>query len=591
MKPIVEILEDRISKTLTQLSNSQEKCPAIVRASANPKFGDYQANGVMGVAKKLKTNPRELAAKVVDSLEVSDICETPQVAGPGFINLTIKSDYLSKALLAINSDDTGRLSIDKTDSPEKIVVDYSGPNIAKEMHVGHLRSTIIGDCICELYNFLGHNVIRQNHIGDWGTQFGMLCALYDMKRAESDSNGDEEVVLSDLEAFYKEAKALYDSDENFAKTARAAIAGLHAGEQRWKEDWQKIIAESRKHYTDIYNRLNVGLSQTDEYGESAYKDSLQEVVDELKDSGKAVLSDGATCVFPDGFKNKEDEPLPFIIQKTDGAFLYATTDLAAMKYRISKLGADRIVYVTDARQMLHFKMLFAVSKNSSLANDSIELAHVTFGTMLGNDGKPFKTRSGENIKLKDLLCEAVEKARDVVEQKNPQLTEQEKDSIAQSVGIGAVKYSDYSNNRTTDYVFSFDKMLAMEGNTAPYMQYAFARVNSIERKACDKNINVSEELASIEQVFLNEAYELDLAKHLLKYSEAIKASAADYRPNYLTNYLYELAQKFSSFYTNCPVLIAEPQSRPSRLLLCRLTAQTLSHGLEKILRIKVPQQM
>lgn len=591
MKPIIEILEDRVSQALSKVCNSQEKQPALVRASANPKFGDYQANGVMGLAKKLGKNPRELAAEVVEILDVSDICESVEVAGPGFINLKVSDDFISSSLLEINSDESGRLAIDEVDKKERIVVDYSGPNIAKEMHVGHLRSTIIGDCISELYSFLGHDVIRQNHIGDWGTQFGMLCALYERKRTQDGLDQNSQVNLSDLEAFYKEAKALYDSDEEFAKTARAAIAGLHSGDEYWKKDWQAIVNESRKHYSEIYGKLNVSLSQEDEYGESAYKDSLQEVVDQLKDSGKAVISDGAVCVFPDGFKNKEGEPLPFIIQKSDYAFLYATTDLAAMKYRVEKLGAERIVYVTDARQMLHFKMLFAVSRDANIAKESTKLAHVTFGTMLGDDGKPFKTRSGENVKLKDLLNEAVDKARSVVEAKNPQLSQEEKDLIAENVGIGAVKYSDYSNNRTTDYIFSFDKMLAMDGNTAPYMQYACARVNSIESKAKEKGIDVQAEISSIKKVNLLETYEAELAKQLLKYSEAIKTAAADYRPNYLTNYLYELAQKFSSFYTNCPVLIADENSRPTRLLLCNLTAKTLLHGLETILRIKVPQQM
>ncbi len=591
MKPIIEILEDRVSQALSSVCNLEEKQPAHVRASANPKFGDYQANGVMGLAKKLGKNPRELAAEVVEALDVSDICESVEIAGAGFINLRISEDYLSDSLLKINSDESGRLAIDEVEDKEKIVVDYSGPNIAKEMHVGHLRSTIIGDCISELYSFLGHDVIRQNHIGDWGTQFGMLCALYERKRSQDGLNQDSQVNLSDLEAFYKEAKELYDSDEEFAKTARAAIAGLHSGDEYWKKDWQAIVDESRKHYSEIYKRLNVSLSQEDECGESAYKDSLQEIVDQLKASGKAVISDGAVCVFPDGFKNKEGKPLPFIIQKSDSAFLYATTDLAAMKYRVEKLGADRIIYVTDARQMLHFKMLFAVSKDAGIAKESTKLAHVTFGTMLGDDGKPFKTRSGENVKLKDLLNEAVDKARSVVETKNPQLGEEEKNLIAEYVGIGAVKYSDYSNNRTTDYVFSFDKMLAMDGNTAPYMQYACARVNSIEQKAKEKGIDVKAEIDSIKKVNLLETYEKDLAKQLLKYSEAIKTAAVDYRPNYLTNYLYELAQKFSSFYTNCPVLIADKNSRPTRLLLCKLTAKTLLHGLETILRIKVPKQM
>jgi arginyl-tRNA synthetase len=337
--------------------------------------------------------------------------------------------------------------------------------------------------------------------------------------------------------------------------------------------------------------LSVTLSEKDERGESAYRSDLKSVVDDLLEAGLASESDGAICMFPEGFKTKDDTPMPFIVQKSDGAFLYATTDLAAMRYRVNELNADKIVYVTDARQMLHFQMLFAVSKMAGFAKETTELAHVTFGTMLGDDGKPFKTRSGENVKLKDLLAEAVERAYAVVNEKNPGLDEQTKQNIAESVGIGAVKYSDYSNNRTTDYVFSFEKMLAMEGNTAPYMQYACARVKSIERKAGGKGIDIDAEISGLKNLSLDEGQELDLAIHITRYGQALEAAAGEYKPNYLTAYLYELAQKFSAFYTNCPVLSAERDKRPTRLMLCRLTELTLSHGLEKILRINVPDQM
>ena len=590
MKPTIDILEEKISKAITDALQSEHPYPAIVRPSANSDFGDYQANGIMGAAKRNKLNPRELALNVVQRLDISDIAHEPEVAGPGFINIRLKEEYLCNSLLQIASD-PDRLGVDKTDSPQTIVVDYSGPNIAKEMHVGHLRSTIIGDCICEMLSFLGHNVIRQNHIGDWGTQFGMLCALLAKKIDESNGQAKLSMELSDLEAFYKEAKQLYDNDPAFAKKARNAIAGLHSGDQTWKKHWECIVSESRKHYTQIYQKLGVNLTQADEYGESAYRNDLQNVVDDFKQAGIAVESDNAICVFPEGFKTKEGQPLPFIIQKSDGAFLYATTDLAAMRYRINKLNADKVIYVTDARQMLHFEMLFAVAKLAGITKENTQLVHVTFGTMLGDDGKPFKTRSGENVKLKDLLDEAVDKARAIVEEKNPDFDESTKAKIAQAVGIGAVKYSDFSNNRTTDYVFSFDKMLAMEGNTAPYMQYACARVKSIERKALPKGIDIENEIVNIKKISLNEAPEIELAKFLLKYIEAIKGATEDYRPNFITNYLYELAQKFSNFYTNCPVLSADDNTRPSRLLLCMLTEKTIMHGLKTILRIDVPDQM
>ena len=586
MKPIVDILNERISSAIKSAAGVD--CPAVVKPTGDAKFGDYQANGVMAAAKQLKCNPRQLAEKIIGVLDVSDICEEPEIAGPGFINLRIKPAFLEAKLLEINSD-ANRLGVDEISKAEKVVVDFSGPNIAKQMHVGHLRSTIIGDCIARMYEFLGYDVVPQNHIGDWGTQFGMQCALLEKKTEKKKTN--ETKTLEDLEAFYKEAKSLYDTDEEFAKTARDAIRGLHNGESFWIGEWNAIVRESQNHYLPIYGRLGVRLTQEDERGESFYKDMLAGIVEQLKKQGLATESEGAICVFLEGFKNKEGAALPFIIQKSDGAFLYATTDLAAMKFRIDELGAKKIIYVTDARQALHFQMLFAVVKEAGWVDDSVELKHITFGTMLGEDGRPFKTRSGETVKLKDLLDEAVERATVVVNEKNPELPDEQKMQIANAVGIGAVKYADYSNNRDSDYVFSFDKMLAMEGNTAPYMQYAYARIKSIERKAAGKDVNIEAEISNIKELHLVEQQEIDLAKHLLKYSEAIIAAAAECRPNFLTGYLYELAQKFSSFYSACQVLKADEKSRPTRLLLCDLTARTIKHGLNELLGIEVVEQM
>ncbi|MHC4222047.1 MAG: arginine--tRNA ligase [Planctomycetota bacterium] len=590
MKPVIDILEKRISATMAAVSGIDD-CSAIVRPAANPKFGDYQANGVMAIAKKLKTNPRKLAESIAEKLDLSDICQPPEIAGPGFVNLTLKPSFIANSLLEINSDTESRLGISKIDKGETVVVDFSGPNIAKQMHVGHLRSTIIGDCICRVLDFIGHKVIRQNHIGDWGTQFGMLCALLNEKvHSQNSGEGllDVGKTLEDLELFYKEAKLRYDTDEEFMATARDAIRGLHNGEAVWINEWKDIVRESRRHYLPIYKRLGVNLEEKDERGESFYADKLGDVVKELEDKNVAERSDGAVCIFPDGFRNKNDEPLPFIIRKSDGAFLYATTDLAALQYRVDELNVDRIVYVTDARQKLHFEMLFASAKMASWVSDDIELSHVMFGMVLGEDNQPFKTRSGENVKLSDLLTEAVSRAKQVVEEKNPELPEEKKDQIANAVGIGAVKYADYSNNRTSDYIFSFDRMLAMEGNTAPYMQYAYARIKSIERKG---SVDIEAELAGITALNLTEPAELDLAKYLLRYGEVIESAASDYRPNYLTNYLYELAQKFSGFYTNCPVLKADPDKRATRLMLCDLTARTIKHGLEQLLGIDVVEQM
>ena len=413
------------------------------------------------------------------------------------------------------------------------------------------------------------------------------------KRGEKVSNT---IILADVEAFYREANQLFDTDEDFADEARGAVVGLHKGNQQWTELWRQIVSESKKHYEQIYEELNVELYGHHIRGESAYKDDLPTIVEDLKNIGLAQPSMGAVCVFPDPerFKNKKGYPLGLVIQKSDGAYVYATTDLAALRYRVQELKADRIIYVTDARQKLHFEMLFAVAEMAgwNKRNSSkVELVHVTFGSVLGKNGQPLKTREGESVKLKELLDEAVQRARTIVEEKNPELSQEKKEKIAKAVGIGAVKYADFSNSRTSDYVFSFDKMLAMDGNTAPYMQYAYARIKSIERKTGDRGINIEKTLAALEKPNLSETAELDLAKHLIRYGEAIEAAIADYRPNYLTSYLYELAQKFSVFYTNCPVLDAGLDKRPARLLLCDLTAKTIKHGLQELLGIEVIEQM
>jgi len=469
MKSTIDILEERISTAMATATGCDDSA-AIVRPSTDPKFGDYQANGVMALAKKMKTDPRQLAEEVVKNLDVDDICEPPEVAGPGFINLRLKADFIADSLLEINSDLSNRLGVDKAAVPKTVVVDFSCPNIAKPMHVGHLRSTIIGDCICRLLEFQGHEVRRQNHIGDWGTQFGMLIAFIERRAAEALQGKVIGVIpstLAEFEAFYKKAKQLFDTDENFAARSRAAVVGLYSGDQTWIGRWQLLVAQSVKHYQEMYDRLNVTLKSKHVRGESEYRDELPGVVEDLQKQGLAKESDGAVCVFPEGFKNKEGEPLPFIIQKSDGAYLYATTDLAAIRYRINELKADKIIYVTDARQKLHFEMLFATARMAKWVSDDIELSHVMFGSVLGEDGAPLKTRSGENVKLKELLDEAVERAKAVVEEKNPDLDKDKKAEIAKAVGVGAVKYADYSNNRTSDYIFSFDKMLAMDGNTAP----------------------------------------------------------------------------------------------------------------------------
>ena len=585
-------------------ATGQKDCVALVRPATDPKFGDYQVNGVMPLAKSLKKNPRQLAEEVLKNVDLSDICEQPEIAGPGFINLRLKPDFLVDSLLEINSDSQNRLGVDKTENPQTVVVDFSCPNIAKQMHVGHLRSTIIGDCICRTLEFLGHKVIRQNHVGDWGLQMGMVIRstlqAQGFKEAIDDHEGKREsnrfpegwsLELSDLEHSYRIISKREKEDQEVASAIRESTVQLQRGEKNETDIWKKAREITLKECLRLYHILSVTLDDEHVRGESFYKKMLPDIVKELQDKGCAKGSDGAICVFPPGFKNKEGDPLPFIIQKSDGAYLYATTDLAAIRYRANKLKADKIVYVTDARQKLHFEMLFAVGRLAGWAPEELDLVHVMFGSVQGQDGKPLKTREGESVKLKDLLDEAVQRAKAIVEEKNPDLSADEKNEIAKAVGIGAVKYADYSNNRTSDYIFSFDKMLAMDGNTAPYMQYAYARIKSIERKAESREVDIETELAGIKSLNLTEPAELELAKHLIRYGEAIQSAAADYRPNYLTGYLYELAQKFSSFYTDCPVLKAPPDKRPTRLLLCDLTCKTIRQGLSELLGIEVVEQM
>jgi arginyl-tRNA synthetase len=601
MRSVVDILNERIGAAMVRVTGCQD-CAAIVRPATDPRFGDYQANGVMALAKQHKTNPRKLAEQVVAQLDLSDLCEPPEVAGPGFINLRLKPQYVAEQLLRINTDQRGRLGIDPVPAPQRIVVDFSSPNVAKQMHVGHLRSTIIGDCICRLLEFQGHTVIRQNHIGDWGTQFGMLINhIFRQMKAVAAENRSyrpfvDDLSIPDTEQLYREAKKCFDADLEFARESREWVVRLQNREPRAHELWAAIRRASLVESQKIYEVLGVNLHENDARGESEYSGDLPHVVEDLMGAGIADVSDDAVCVFPPGFETKEGKPLPFIIRKSDGAYLYATTDLAALRYRVfdRDMLADRIIYVTDTRQIQHFQMLFAVAQMAGWDRrdgKKVELVHVTFGSVLGEDGRPLKTRSGENVKLKDLLDEAVERARAVVEEKNPDLPPEQKAKIAQAVGVGAVKYADYSNNRTSDYVFSYAKMLAMDGNTAPYMQYAYARVKSIERKAESKSVRIQDELRGIGSLALSEPTELDLGKHLARYAEAIEAAAADYRPNYLTAYLYELAQRFSAFYTECPVLDAGPDKRPTRLLLCDLTAKTIEHGLSQLLGIQVVKQM
>jgi arginyl-tRNA synthetase len=558
MQSVTEILSAAVERALGS--------PALLRPCADPQFGDYQANGVMALAKQTKQNPHALAEKIAAQLSLNDICEQPTVAGAGFINFRLKPSFVASQVSAAARDD--RHGVPLAAKPMTIVIDFSSPNVAKPMHVGHIRSTILGDCLASVLRFLGHRVITDNHIGDWGTQFGMLIVGWKKHRNDAALQRD---AITELERLYKFVNEHGDREE-----AKSELVKLQQGDAENRAIWQQIIDLSKHEFDHIYNRLSVTFDYT--LGESFYNPMLPGVVAELRQRGIAVESDGAICVFTNESK------APLIIQKADGAFLYGTTDLATLKHRLDQWHPDEIVYVTDARQQLHFKQVFAVARKWHTKLP--DLRHVWFGSILGEDGKPLKTRSGENVKLGELLDEATERALAVVTEKNPEMPEQIRNTIARAVGIGAVKYADLSQNRTTDYVFSWQKMLAMTGNTAPYMQYAYVRVQSIFRKA---GIG-SEFVGATHASPLQHSTELDLAKHILRFTETLQAVADDDKPNWLTSYLYDLAGKFSAFYDNCPVIQSAEPTRSSRLQLCRLTADIMKRGLN-LLGIEVIEQM
>lgn len=564
---------------LSSISGVQNSNANVI-TSSRPEFGDYQVNGVMSVAKQLKTNPREIAAKVIAEVDVSEFpfIAKMEIAGPGFINVHLSNE---KILERGNSLLTPTSSlVEKSNNPQTVVVDYSSPNLAKEMHVGHLRGTIIGDCLARVLEKTGHIVIRQNHVGDWGTQFGMLISY--MKEVVSDSESGPK-HLADLEVFYREAKTRFDEDPDFADTARAAVVKLQSGEQEYLDAWKIFINESLTHCQAVYDTLNVTLNREHLAAESFYNAELSTIVSELNAANLLEESAGAKVVFLPEFKGKEGDPLPVIIQKSDGGYLYATTDLAAVKYRSFSLKADRSLYVVDARQSLHFQQVFSVADKAGFSSDEISLEHVAYGTMMGKDGRPFKTRSGDTIKLVELLNEAVKRAFDLVSEKNPDLDEAQRQEIAQEVGISAVKYSDLSKNRTSDYVFDWASMLSFEGNTAPYLLYAYARIKSIIRKSIDSQTQHSIKSCS-------ESEERNLLIKLLQFPEVVYAVANDSYPNQLCNYLFELAGLFMRFYEACPILKEEAAIRDSRLALCVLAADTLKQGLD-LLGINTLEQM
>ncbi|GAA0837290.1 MAG: arginine--tRNA ligase [Marinomonas sp.] len=564
---IQTLLNQRIQAAMVA-AGAPDGSPALVRQSAKVQFGDYQANGIMGVAKALKTNPRELAQVVIDKLDLSDVAEKVEIAGPGFINVFLKNVWLGKELAELRSSD--HLDIDKVDSPEVVVVDYSSPNLAKEMHVGHLRSTVIGDAVVRTLEFLGHTVVRQNHVGDWGTQFGMLLAYMERLRAE---NSEISMALSDLETFYRAAKTCFDDDEAFAKRARELVVELQSGNEDCLALWDEFINISLTHCEETYKMLGVSLERQHVMPESAYNDDLVNVVNDLQEQGLLKESNGAQCVFMDEFANKDGEITPVIVQKTGGGFLYATTDLAAVRFRQHTLNADRVLYFVDARQSLHFQQIFTLSRKAGFVKPETRLEHMPFGTVMGSDGKPFKTRSGGVAKLSALLEEAQERAYQLVASKNPDMSEEELRNIGRVVGISSVKYADLSKNRTSDYVFNWDSMLSFEGNTAPYLLYAYSRIASIVKRS---EIDVESLTGDIAIV---EAQERALAMKLCQFEEAVQQVANDGMPHFLCAYLYDLAGTFMTFYEACPILNAEDSVKNSRLQLSLNTAATLKQGL------------
>ncbi|WOT04810.1 arginine--tRNA ligase [Shewanella youngdeokensis] len=539
-----------------------------VDRTKDKSHGDFATNLAMMLTKAARKNPREIAQMIIDNLPTSSHVEKVEIAGPGFINFFIDDNALANQLMdALNSDHLG-VALPQS---QTVVVDYSSPNLAKEMHVGHLRSTIIGDAVTRSLEFLGHKVIRQNHVGDWGTQFGMLLAYMEELRA---AQGDQaQMELSDLENFYRAAKVRFDESEDFANRARKLVVSLQSGDAYCNKLWREFNDISLSHCHEIYERLGVSLTRNDVRGESAYNADLEQVVADLDKQGLLAESNGAKVVFQEEFKNKEGEPLPVIIQKADGGYLYATSDMAAMRYRSDVLKADRALYFVDLRQALHFQQVFKLAKTANFVREEMSFEHMGFGTMNGADGRPFKTRSGGVVKLIDLLKEADTRALELVRSKNPDMDEAELIEIARVVGIASVKYADLSKNRTSDYIFSFEQMLSFEGNTAPYLLYAYTRVAGIFKRAQDVDLSDA-------TIVLEHEKEKELGTKLAQFGEVMNRVVSKGQPHALCAYLFELAGAFSSFYEACPVLAADTAAqKKSRLLQAKLTAKTLKQGL------------
>jgi len=568
METFQSLLNQRLRDALrkAELPDAGELTPA-----SDPRFGDYQTNAALVLGKQRGENPRVLAEKIVAQIEAGDLCESPAVAGAGFINFTLRPGAVTEKTMELLRD--RRLGVAEVESPRRIVIDFGSPNVAKPMHVGHIRSTVLGDALARIGQFLGHEVIRDNHLGDWGTQFGMV--IYGWKNL-LDRQALQRNPLPEIVRIYKKTNERATSDPDVREACRQELIKLQAGDRESLDIWNECVAFSMQDFEHVYKLLDVHYDL--QCGESFYHDRLPGVVERLLKSGIAEISEGAAVVF---FRdNPELADKPLIIRKRDGGFNYATTDVATVDYRINDLKADAIWYVVGAPQILHFKQIFGIARREGYTAD---LRHITFGSILGEDRKLMKTRSGENVPLRDLLEEACKRARKIIEEKNPGLSEDAKTDIAQKIGIGAVKYADLSQYRMTDYVFSWDKMLSLQGNTAPYLQNAYVRIRSIFRKA-------GESAPKVDKLALADSAEINLAKRLCQFAEVVPQVLNDFRPNILANYLFEVANSFHTFYEACPVLKSEEPARSSRLALCDLTARVLKHGLG-LLGIKVPEKM
>ncbi|WP_030755357.1 arginine--tRNA ligase [Streptomyces griseus] len=581
---LASTVQQRLAEGLSAALPEAGSADPLLRRSDR---ADFQANGILALAKRFKGNPRELAAKVVESIPANDVLKEIEVSGPGFLNITVSDAAIVETLAARAAD--ARLGVPLNEAAGTTVIDYAQPNVAKEMHVGHLRSAVIGAAMVEILEFTGETVVRRHHIGDWGTQFGMLIQYLTEHPHELDHEADGaevsgEEAMSNLNRLYKASRALFDSDEEFKTRARARVVDLQAGDEETLALWQRFVDESKIYFYSVFDKLDMDIRDPDVVGESGYNDMLQETCRLLEESGVAVRSEGALCVFFDDVKGPDGNPVPLIVQKSDGGFGYAATDLSAIRDRVRNLKATSLLYVVDARQSLHFKMVFETARRAGWLNDEVKAVQLAFGTVLGKDGKPFKTREGETVRLVDLLDEAIDRASAVVREKAQDLTEAEIAERGAQVGIGAVKYADLSTSAARDYKFDLDQMVSLNGDTSVYLQYAYARIQSILRKAGDAKPAARPELELAPS-------ERALGLHLDGFGETVAEAAAEYAPHKLAGYLYQLASLYTTFYSECPVLKADtPAQVENRLFLCDLTARTLHRGMA-LLGIRTPERL